>query len=131
QGLMKDNEVSISAVYPNKLAAEAGLISGDTVLRINDGAVSSLSGVLNYLLYHADWGQPLELTVRRGLPNPYCSHPRLDLFVGSLSPHPMGTFGCTICHQGQGSATDFKWASHTPNSPRQAIEWEREYGWFN
>ena len=25
--------------------------------------------------------------------------------------------GCTICHDGQGSATDFKWASHTPNDP--------------
>ncbi len=39
--------------------------------------------------------------------------------------------GCTICHDGQGSATDFKWASHTPNSPDQAIEWTRKYGWFD
>ena len=55
-----------------------------------------------------------QLTVRRGVPQPYSTHPRLDLFVGSTSPHPMQTFGCTICHQGQGSATSFKWASHTP-----------------
>ena len=54
------------------------------------------------------------MTVRRGLPNPYASHPRLDLFVGSLSPHKMADIGCTICHDGQGSATAFKWASHTP-----------------
>ena len=46
------------------------------------------------------------------------------------SPHPMEKFGCTICHQGQGSATAFEWASHTPNSPLQAQEWKHEYGWF-
>ena len=33
---------------------------------------------------------------------------------------PKGEMGCTICHDGQGSATDFKWASHTPNDPDQA-----------
>jgi hypothetical protein len=131
QGLLKDSEVSVSAVYPNKFGAQAGLMSGDTILRINDGAVSGLEDVLNYLLFHAKWDQPLKLTVRRGLPHPYCAHPKLDLFVGSLSPHPMGKFGCTICHQGQGSATSFEWASHTPNSPHQGVEWSREYGWFN
>ncbi|MCC7085094.1 MAG: c-type cytochrome [Pirellulales bacterium] len=130
-GLLKDTDVTVSAVYPEKLAAQAGLMSGDTVLRINNAPVGTLIDVLDYLLYHAKWGKPLELAVRRGLPQPYCSHPKLDLFVGSLSPHPMGKFGCTICHQGQGSATSFEWASHTPNSPRQAIEWSREYGWFN
>jgi hypothetical protein len=55
----------------------------------------------------------------------------LDLFVGSMSPHKKGEMGCTICHDGQGSATDFKWASHTPNDPHQAIDWSRQYGWFN
>ena len=39
--------------------------------------------------------------------------------------------GCTICHDGQGSATDFKWASHTPNDPHQALDWSRKYGWFD
>ena len=39
--------------------------------------------------------------------------------------------GCTICHDGQGSATEFKWASHTPNDPDQALEWSRTYGWFD
>ena len=65
------------------------------------------------------------------MPQPYATHPRLDLFVGSTSPHPMQTFGCTICHQGQGSATSFKWTSHTPNTPKQGHEWHDEYGWFN
>src|SRR5262249_7737503 len=43
----------------------------------------------------------------------YCVHPRMDLFVDSNSPHPMEKFGCTICHSGQGSATEFVLAAHT------------------
>ena len=41
-------------------------------------------------------GRSVTLSIRRGLAKPYCSHPRLDLFVGSLSPHPVAEFGCTI-----------------------------------
>jgi len=29
------------------------------------------------------------------------THPRLDLFVDSNSPHPYATFGCTSCHGGR------------------------------
>ena len=43
----------------------------------------------------------------------------------------MGKFGCTICHQGQGSATSFDWASHTPDSLEQGEDWAKKYGWFN
>ena len=92
---------------------------------------STKDAAYRYLVEVVNWGKPLRLTVRRGLPNPYTSHPRLDLFVGSLSPHKMHEIGCTICHEGQGSATDFKWASHTPNDRRQADEWKRKHGWFN
>jgi cytochrome c1 len=60
----------------------------------------------------------------------FCAHPRLDLFVDSNSPHPADKFGCTSCHSGQGSATDFKYAAHTPNSPKQKEAWEDEHGWF-
>ncbi len=66
---------------------------------------------------------------QRGLDQPYAAHPRLDLFVGAGSPHPMAEFGCTICHDGQGSATDFGWASHTPNDCRQKRRWQAELGW--
>src|SRR5207244_2239306 len=48
----------------------------------------------------------------QGQVNQFAAHPRLDLFVDSNSPHPMQSFGCTICHNGQGSATDFELASH-------------------
>ncbi len=62
--------------------------------------------------------------------HPYASHPRLDLFLTSASPHPLPKFGCTSCHSGQGSGTSFQNASHTPNHPAQMHEWEK-YGWFD
>ncbi len=73
----------------------------------------------------------LVLTIRRGWPHPFSSHPQLDLFVGELSPHKMSDFACTICHEGQGSATDFKWASHSPNDPADRQRWRRQHGWFD
>jgi len=73
----------------------------------------------------------LVLTIRRGLPHPFSSHPRLDLFVGDLSPHKMSEFACTVCHEGQGSATDFEWASHSPNDLADRQRWRRQYGWFD
>ena len=86
--------------------------------------------VNEYLLESATWGQPFTISVRRGVPHPYASHPRLDLFLGSLSPHPVDKFGCSICHQGQGSETSFKWATHTPNDLIQAKQWTQEHEWF-
>ncbi|HXG11553.1 MAG TPA: c-type cytochrome [Gemmataceae bacterium] len=59
----------------------------------------------------------------------YCAHPRLDLFVDSNSPHPAEKFGCTICHSGQGSATDFNLASHTPNNAVQRAQWVGDHHW--
>jgi mono/diheme cytochrome c family protein len=57
----------------------------------------------------------------------YATHPRLDLFVDANSPHSMEKFGCTICHQGQGSATEFNLASHTPNGAVQEDGWRKEH----
>jgi mono/diheme cytochrome c family protein len=59
----------------------------------------------------------------------FAAHPRLDLFVGSNSKHPAEKFGCTVCHNGQGSGTSFMWASHSPNDPHTAHRWRGEYGW--
>ncbi len=61
----------------------------------------------------------------------YSAHPRLDLFVDSNSPHPMEKFGCTICHAGQGSATDFELADHTPADADQRKKWEEAYHWHD
>jgi mono/diheme cytochrome c family protein len=54
----------------------------------------------------------------------YAAHPHLHLFADSNSPHPAEKFGCSICHGGQGSATEFGLAAHTPNDARQKHEWE-------
>ena len=59
----------------------------------------------------------------------YAAHPRLDLFVDSNSPHSMEKFGCTICHAGQGSATNFTLASHTPNDAAQEADWKKDHDW--
>jgi cytochrome c551/c552 len=116
---------------PTAAAASAGLLPGDVIEEVAGRRISGKEMAAAALLDTPAWGTPLELKVRRGVPQPYATHPRLDLFVSDSSPHPMKNFGCTICHQGQGSATSFKWASHAPNSPKIAHEWHAEYGWFN
>ncbi len=143
-GLIDDDDVTISIIEPESLAAKAiglqdahgnpvpnGLQVGDVIERVNQDKPLDADQARQFLTEGIEWGQPMTLTIRRGLPEPYTSHPRLDLFVGSLSPHPLPLLGCTSCHEGQGSATDFKWASHTPNTPAQRKEWMEEHGWFN
>jgi cytochrome c2 len=59
----------------------------------------------------------------------YQSHPRLDLYMSSSSPHAYDSFGCTACHYGDGHSTDFVTASHTPHSDEQKEKWENKYHW--
>jgi cytochrome c2 len=61
-------------------------------------------------------------------PQPFSTHPKTELFCTASSPHPVAKFGCTICHDGQGSGTSFGNAEHTPNDPHIADEWHDEYG---
>ncbi|MGC4003471.1 MAG: PDZ domain-containing protein [Pirellulales bacterium] len=141
KGLFQVNDPTISVIYPQGLAAQAGLSMGDVITGIGSTDVTTRTVAEATLLDSPQWASagadgaapkiPVRLTVRRGVPQPYCSHPRMDLFVGDLSPHPVGKFGCTICHQGQGSATQFKWSSHTPNNKVQENKWIQDYGWFN
>ena len=130
-GLFEKDSPTVSVVLPESPAALAGLQSGDVIAAVGGGRTSVRQVAVASLLENVSWGTPLRLSVLRGVPQPYSTHPRLDLFVGDSSPHPMKTFGCTICHQGQGSATSFKWASHSPNTPKQSHVWHDEYGWFN
>lgn len=51
------------------------------------------------------------------------------LYLDGNGPHPINSFGCTICHGGQGSGTDFTYSSHTPNDPGQKAKWEKTLGW--
>jgi cytochrome c2 len=61
----------------------------------------------------------------REIPNPFRTHPKLDMFVGSASPHPLLEYGCTVCHRGQDRATEFGRAGHTPMSLRMERRWEK------
>ncbi|HET7711432.1 MAG TPA: cytochrome c, partial [Thermoanaerobaculia bacterium] len=61
----------------------------------------------------------------RQVMNPFRTHPKLDLFVGSSSPHPLLDYGCTACHRGQDRATEFGRAGHTPASRRMERRWEK------
>lgn len=131
RGQVNYDDVTVQVVIPESLAAKAGLEMGDVLTAVNGGSIRSAAEVEHYLIDIADWGKPLAVEVRRGLDQPFTSHPRLDLYVGSTSPHKRGEMGCTICHDGQGSATEFKWSSHTPNDPKQARDWSLDYGWFD
>ncbi len=66
---------------------------------------------------------------KKGEVTQYAAHPRLDLFVDNNSPHGMEKFGCTICHAGQGSATDFNLAAHTADNATQEENWKKYHGW--
>ena len=60
---------------------------------------------------------------------PFTTHPDLDLYLTSKSPHPQESFGCTSCHAGRSRGTSFISSAHTPNTPDQKHEWEEKYGW--
>jgi len=114
-----------------------GLMVGDRIDAINghalrtSGADHGPRATAARLVALAEEGKPIHLTVVRGLPNPFISHPRLDLYLSDSSPHRMQVFACTICHDGQGSATAFEYASHTPSTTLQMRDWTNQYGWFD
>ena len=62
-------------------------------------------------------------------PQPFTSHPNLELFVSSSSPHPFEQYGCTSCHSGRGRGTDFVSSVHMPGSLEQKKDWEEKYEW--
>jgi hypothetical protein len=129
--------VSLPRESENLYPKLPGLMLGDVITEINgdpiptSGANRGQVKIARWLQDLAEGGQPIHLKIRRGMPNPYISHPRLDLYLSDASPHRMQTFACTICHDGQGSATAFEWASHTPNTNLELDRWHKEYGWFD
>jgi mono/diheme cytochrome c family protein len=62
-------------------------------------------------------------------PQPYRTHPNLDLMLGATSPHPTEKVGCTVCHSGRGASVDFVRSAHTPRNEEQKKEWQKKYGW--
>jgi len=64
-------------------------------------------------------------------PQPFRTHPNLQLYLSASSKHPMESFGCTSCHGGVDRATSFQNAAHSPRDEKQAHEWEEKYGWHH
>jgi mono/diheme cytochrome c family protein len=64
-------------------------------------------------------------------PQPFTSHPNLDLFLSSKSPHKLEDVGCTVCHAGWDRSVDFSWAAHTPRSHEQEAEWKKKHGFHH
>ena len=60
---------------------------------------------------------------------PFTTHPDLDLYLTSSSPHPLESFGCTSCHAGRSRGTSFVSSAHTPNSTEQKHDWEEKHDW--
>ena len=62
-------------------------------------------------------------------PQPFATHPNLDTYVSSGSPHALETTGCTVCHEGMPQSISFRDAAHTPTNLDQEHEWVEAYGW--
>ena len=66
-----------------------------------------------------------QVAERREVMNPFRTHPKLETYVGSASPHPLLDYGCTVCHRGQDRATEFSRAGHTPASGVMERRWAK------
>ncbi len=62
-------------------------------------------------------------------PQPFTTHPDLDLFVSRESSHPVDDFGCTSCHLGRGRKLSFSGATHMPESVDEEHAWMEQYDW--
>jgi len=62
-------------------------------------------------------------------PQPYTSHPKLDIFLSSSSPHPVEEYGCTGCHAGRARGMTFVTSTHSPNTKEDKQRWKDEHDW--
>jgi len=62
-------------------------------------------------------------------PQPFKTHPNLELYLGGNSPHPIDKAGCTACHEGMGQSVSFRDAAHAPADEKQKEDWEKKYHW--
>jgi len=144
-GVLKDDEPRIAAVVQGSPADAVGLRPGDLICRIADFPVRTQNDAEKVIFdlvqeldnssqaipprfvptyYPAPFGNGasapgIQITVLRGLRNPWAGHPNQRLYVSQHSPHPVSRFGCTICHDGQGLALDYTGAEHPPTETEQ------------
>src|SRR5437764_6136694 len=62
-------------------------------------------------------------------PQPFTTHPDLDMYLGGSSKHPIDRVGCTVCHEGMGQSVSFRDVAHMPQNEKQKEEWEKKYHW--
>jgi cbb3-type cytochrome oxidase cytochrome c subunit len=103
-------------------------------LKVNQIVVEDLKNDINYLtIPRVDRCTTCHLGIdKKGYedaPQPFRTHPRLDVFIDGNSPHPIDSFGCTVCHLGRDRGTSFVHAAHTPSDEEEAKRWEEEHGW--
>ncbi len=103
-------------------------------LKVNQIVVDDLKNDINYLtIPRVDRCTTCHLGIEKKgyevAPQPFRTHPRLDVFVDGNSPHPIDSFGCTVCHLGRDRGTSFVNAAHTPSDEEEAKRWEEEHGW--
>ena len=61
-------------------------------------------------------------------PQPYTTHPNLDLYLTSSSPHPINNSVVLVVMQ-EGVEASFTSSSHTPNTPEDKERWIKEHDW--
>ncbi|RLS51702.1 MAG: PDZ domain-containing protein [Planctomycetota bacterium] len=112
--------------WPRGLKQQLGMANVDRVDRcrschvnINDFAAGNVAGYPAGDGEHGTYAQP------------FSAHPNPDLFLTATSAHPIDKFGCTICHEGDGSGTSFQNAEHSPRNPAQAALWEENHHWHS
>ena len=86
-------------------------------------------GVLTFPYGKIDSDDPEDWVRENKFPHPFATHPRPDVYLTAASPHPLAEFGCSGCHDGQGSGTSFHNASHSPNDPHEEHQWHEKYGY--
>ncbi len=73
--------------------------------------------------------QGYDSMVNPTLVNEFDAHPFAAPKNDIHTKHPFEKYGCAVCHEGQGLATDFIEAGHMPKTPEQKAEWQKKYGW--
>jgi cytochrome c2 len=71
----------------------------------------------------------IDQKIYENAPQPFKTHPNLDLYLAASSAHPMESFGCTSCHGGLDRAVDFQTAGHSPRNEMQTEDWKKKFGW--
>jgi cytochrome c2 len=131
---MEKRLLKIAPTFSNRLLNFAMLDFIAPSIRIQQVLPPNLTYTVNFgVTARIDRCQTCHLAIDKAgwedAPQPFRTHPKLDLFVGSNSKHSLADFGCTECHGGRPNGLDFNRTAHTPNDEEEAARWRKQYGW--